>query len=89
MSDCPNCKIDKATNYDTAAKMIKTNPYDIVILDIIMPEMDGREAYAAMLAINPNVKVIFSSGYSIDREVRMIVDKGTAGFIQKPFRIDM
>jgi DNA-binding response OmpR family regulator len=32
---CPNCKVDKAMSYDTAAKLIKTNPYDIVILDIM------------------------------------------------------
>lgn len=59
-----------------------------VILDIIMPEMDGREVFRAMKKISPRVKVLFSSGYSMDREVRTIVQKGGAEFIQKPFQVD-
>ena len=61
---------------------------DIVLLDLMMPEMDGREAFSAIRKINPGARVILSSGYCIDKEVRKIIDEGALGFIQKPFGIE-
>ena len=60
---------------------------DLVILDMIMPEMGGGEVYDRLKAINPNVKVLLSSGYSIDGQAKDILDRGCNGFIQKPFDI--
>lgn len=58
---------------------------DLVILDMVMPELDGRDTFDAMLAINPNVRAILSSGYSIDGEAKSILDQGVKAFIGKPF----
>lgn len=58
---------------------------DIVILDMVMPEMDGRQTFKAMREINPSVKALLSSGYSIDDEAQSIQNEGMLGFIQKPF----
>jgi CheY-like chemotaxis protein len=58
---------------------------DIVILDMVMPTMGGGEAYDRMKEINPKVKVLLSSGYSIDGKATEIMDRGCNGFIQKPF----
>ncbi len=58
---------------------------DMVILDMIMPDMGGGEAYDRMKEINPDVKVLLSSGYSIDGEASQILERGCDGFIQKPF----
>ena len=58
---------------------------DIVILDMIMPEMDGGDTYDTMKKINKDVKVILSSGYSIDGKAEEIMNRGCSGFIQKPF----
>jgi PAS domain S-box-containing protein len=58
---------------------------DIVILDMIMPDMGGGETYDKMKVINPNVKVLLSSGYSIDGQAKEILARGCDGFIQKPF----
>lgn len=58
---------------------------DIVILDMIMPEMGGGEAYDRLKEINPHVKVLLSSGYSIDGEATEILKRGCNGFVQKPF----
>lgn len=60
---------------------------DMVILDMIMPEMSGDETYAGMKEINPDVKVLLSSGYSIDGQATGILNRGCKGFIQKPFKI--
>ena len=58
---------------------------DIVVLDMVMPNMGGGEAYDRMKEMNPNVKVLLSSGYSIDGEASEILERGCDGFIQKPF----
>jgi len=61
---------------------------DLVILDVIMPGMGGMETFEAIKALNPDVKVIFSSGYSVNRIAREIMAKGCRAFIQKPFNIE-
>jgi CheY-like chemotaxis protein len=58
---------------------------DIVVLDMVMPNMGGGEAYDRMKEINPDIKVLLSSGYSIDGEASEILERGCDGFIQKPF----
>ncbi|MBM4323875.1 MAG: response regulator [Deltaproteobacteria bacterium] len=60
---------------------------DLVLLDIIMPQMGGGEVYDRLKEISPEVKVLLSSGYSIDGEASKIMARGCNGFIQKPFDI--
>jgi two-component system, cell cycle sensor histidine kinase and response regulator CckA len=60
---------------------------DMVILDMIMPDMNGGEVYDRLKDINPNVKVLLSSGYSAGERAKEILDRGCNGFIQKPFKI--
>ena len=52
---------------------------------MIMPRMGGGQAYDRMKRINPNVKVLLSSGYNIDSEAKEILARGCDAFIQKPF----
>jgi PAS domain S-box-containing protein len=59
----------------------------MVILDMIMPGINGGEVYDRLKKINPKVKVLLSSGYSTDGRVDEILDRGCNGFIQKPFKI--
>jgi nitrogen-specific signal transduction histidine kinase len=60
---------------------------DVVILDVIMPGIGGGETYDGLKKINPKVKVLLSSGYSLDEQATEIMDRGCNGFIQKPFLI--
>ena len=60
---------------------------DMVILDMIMPEMSGGETYDRLKRINPKVKVLLSSGYSIEGQASKILKQGCNGFIQKPFNM--
>jgi PAS domain S-box-containing protein len=59
----------------------------MVILDLIMPHMGGEETFDRLKEINPQVKVLLSSGYSLDRQTAKILERGCDGFIQKPFRM--
>ncbi|MBN1381658.1 MAG: PAS domain S-box protein [Deltaproteobacteria bacterium] len=61
---------------------------NLIILDMIMPQMSGEETYAAFKAINPDVKVVLSSGYSINEKVTDLLDQGCLDFFQKPFDIN-
>ncbi|UCD91060.1 MAG: response regulator, partial [Desulfobacterales bacterium] len=59
----------------------------IVILDMIMPAMGGGETYDTLKEINPDIKVLLSSGYSINGQATEIIERGCNGFIQKPFNV--
>ncbi|PKN18336.1 MAG: hypothetical protein CVU71_12595 [Deltaproteobacteria bacterium HGW-Deltaproteobacteria-6] len=58
---------------------------DLVILDMIMPDLGGKETFEALLRLKPSVKALLSSGYSEDGLAKEIMDGGCKGFIQKPF----
>ncbi|MBN1829169.1 MAG: PAS domain-containing protein [Deltaproteobacteria bacterium] len=58
---------------------------DLVILDMIMPGMSGAELFDRLRKVNPLIKVLLSSGYSIDGEARELFHRGCGGFIQKPY----
>lgn len=65
----------------------KTDEIDIIVLDMIMPVMDGSKAYLKLKEINENVVVLLSSGYQLDMKVQAILDQGCNGFIQKPYEM--
>ena len=65
----------------------KREDIDLVILDMIMPDMNGGEVYDSMRDIDPDVKILLSSGYSQDGQAQKILDRGCNGFIQKPFNL--
>jgi len=67
---------------------VKKNDIDMVILDMVMPGMSGGKTYDVFKEINPAIKVLLASGYSMSGEAVKILDRGCDGFIQKPFDIN-
>ncbi len=67
--------------------MFKRNPENItvVILDLSMPEMDGKEALLALQKIRPSAKVVIASGYSDAEVMKLFAGQHVSGFLQKPF----
>lgn len=61
---------------------------NIVVLDYMMPEMDGGELLEELKKLNPGVKALIASGYSDFGGEEKLLDIGAAGFIQKPFEVD-
>ena len=59
----------------------------VVLLDMVMPGMSGEKVFGQLKTIDPDVKVILSSGYSLDEETSGILARGCKAFIQKPFGI--
>ena len=83
-------KVLMARNGKEAIEIYKQNKDEIalVILDLIMPEMGGGEAFDKLKQIDSNVKILLSSGYSIDGQATDILKRGCDGFIQKPFKLN-
>ncbi len=72
-----------------AVAVYKNNPddVDLVLLDMIMPGWEAGYTYDKLKAVNPAIKVILSSGYSLDQKAGAIIERGCNGFIQKPFNM--
>jgi CheY-like chemotaxis protein len=60
----------------------------MVILDMIMPVMSGRDLFERLKERDPQIKTLLSSGYSIDGQAAEILKSGCNGFIQKPFTLE-
>jgi two-component system cell cycle sensor histidine kinase/response regulator CckA len=71
-----------------AVYMEKRNAIDLVILDMIMPGLSGGETFDRLREIDPEIRVLLSSGYSIEGEAQHILNRGCNGFIQKPFHLE-
>jgi PAS domain S-box-containing protein len=61
---------------------------DLVILDLTMPRMNGRDTLARLREMSPDLKVLVTSGHQGDQEVRDVMALGASGFIAKPYRLD-
>ena len=59
---------------------------NIVLLDMVMPEMNGTACFRAIRQLDPHASVIISSGFARDADITQLFAEGLAGFIQKPYR---
>jgi len=80
-----------AENGLDAVEIYKENPkkIDLVILDMIMPKLGGHSTFYQIRALDPNAKILLSSGYVSEQEVDDILKQGAKGFIPKPHRINV
>jgi DNA-binding NarL/FixJ family response regulator len=53
-----------------------------------MPDKHGSKVFDALVAIDANVRVLIASGYSIDGDAMALLERGAAGFLQKPFSLE-
>jgi two-component system cell cycle sensor histidine kinase/response regulator CckA len=82
-------KVTTATDGSEAVDMFKAHPeqIDLVIMDVVMPSLNGPEAYLQMSAIRPGIRAIFTSGYSAESEsLKSALDRGTV-ILQKPYSL--
>ncbi len=61
---------------------------DLVVVDMVMPVLGGPECFRGMKSVNPDVRAILSTGYSLEGAVQEVLNEGVRGFIQKPFRLE-
>ncbi len=78
-----------AENGHEAVEIYQNNPgeIDLVLLDMIMPQMSGTEAFFLLKRMDPEVTVLLSSGYVSEDEVQEVLHAGASGFLRKPYHM--
>ena len=74
--------LDAVTIYEENPGMV-----DLVLLDMIMPKAGGHETFLKLKAIDPDVKVLLSSGFVNEKAVEDLLAQGACGFLPKPHRL--
>ncbi len=59
---------------------------DLVLLDMILPDISGDQVYYEMVKVNPGVAVVLASGYNVNRQISALLNQGCLDFVQKPFQ---
>ena len=78
-----------AENGLDAVEICRENPgeIDLVLLDMIMPKLGGHGAFYQIRALDPNIRILLSSGFVAQEAVDDLLANGAAGFLPKPHRI--
>ena len=78
-----------AGNGREAVEIFQANPseFDLVLLDMLMPEMNGRDAFYELKKSSPSIRVLLASGYVNEEDVQDVLTAGANGFLRKPYRL--
>lgn len=89
MLDYLGCSTRTCRNGREGVRMVQKSPkdFDLVILDMMMPKMGGKDALLRIKKINPSMRVLLASGYSMEKNVFEYASDPSVQFIQKPFRL--
>jgi PAS domain S-box-containing protein len=82
-------KVFTAGNGQDGLDLYKQNrrEIDLIIMDMVMPIMDGREAFKEIRKLNPEQKIFIISGYSQREDMEDLLENGAVGFMRKPFQV--
>ncbi|MBN2124162.1 MAG: PAS domain S-box protein [Deltaproteobacteria bacterium] len=82
-------RVLKARTGEEAIRLAETfdGDIDVALLDIFLPDMEGRAVFPFLMKARPNLKVIVCSGYSLEGPAQEVLDSGAHAFVQKPFSI--
>ena len=80
-------EVETASDGQEALEHFQPGAYTLVLMDLTMPRLDGKEAFRRMKALDPAVRVILSSGYNEQDAIQQFLGRGLAGFIQKPYQM--
>lgn len=81
--------VHTASDGQESLDLFRQNPalYDLVLLDMVMPDIDGSEVFRIMRSIRPDVRVVISSGYLRDARISTLLEEGVWGYLKKPYRL--
>ncbi len=85
----PGVQVDVAVNGRIAVEMVQANDYDLVLMDVQMPEMNGHEATRAIRALDgakSRIPIIAITANVLKEEVERCKESGMDGYVPKPFR---
>ncbi len=87
LTACGYAVIPVASGRDALARYGQSGEIDLVILDMMMPGMSGRECLARLLEANPRARVLITTGYTSDGSAEELLAEGAMGIVEKPLEI--
>jgi two-component system cell cycle sensor histidine kinase/response regulator CckA len=83
-------EVEVAASGTEALELYQRSPsgFDLILLDMLMPQMSGDKVYFRLKELNPSIKVLLISGFASEDAIQSVLRSGGLGFIQKPFTID-
>lgn len=81
----PQTTVTIARDGYEALEMIKSEPYNLIFLDVRLPGMDGVQTLEEIKKLSPDSIVVMMSGYSVEEEIKRAMALGAQDFIAKPF----
>lgn len=78
--------VGEAENGEDAVEKYKALKPDLVTMDVVMPKMNGIEALKAIMALDPNAKVVMCTAVGQEQMVKLAIKTGAKGYIVKPFQ---
>ncbi len=81
--------VEIAVSGEEGIRRIKTDTYDVVLMDIKMPGLNGVEAFIKMKQHRPNVKVIICTAHIVEELITKALDEGATAVLNKPFEMDL
>ena len=79
-----NLQIVEASNGRKALELVKSQDFDVVLMDVKMPEMDGLEALAQIKSINPKIFVVIMTAHSNLQDAVQAIREGAYDYLEKP-----
>ena len=78
-----------AENGMDAVDIYESNPgaIDLVLMDMIMPKLGGSQAFAKIRELDPQAKILLSSGFVNEEDIQHLLNQGACGFLAKPHRL--
>jgi len=80
--------VETADNGESAVDKFREHNYDVTLMDIVMPKMNGVEAFRKIREMHPGASVILMTAYSEEELIQMAIDEGAHQVVHKPIRID-
>jgi DNA-binding NtrC family response regulator len=78
------CSVTLASDGYQAVKQVGEQSVDLVLMDVVMPGMNGLDTYRAIKYLRPQTPVVMMTGYKVDHLVKQAIHEGTLAVLQKP-----
>ena len=79
-------EVTLAFNGEEAVRLMRDRDFDLILMDVRLPGMNGVESLSAIRRLKPTAKVLMMTAYSVEQLVQQAIDAGAIGVLQKPFR---
>lgn len=74
---------------EDAVARVLIDPFDVIIIDMKLPGMDGTDVFRAIQELRPNTKGIMMTGYSVENSLKQAISDGAICALRKPFPMDI